>query len=440
MSKFEASNWPATFARIPAGSFKIFWLLDLDHRRGVHHGGTLRYVKSSEHLVRAGHKVAFVVVNGASQDRCGRREYLEALKNENRLSDYFEIEAPGYSRLRSRVGRLFISAPIRDRLMAPVWREFSERVLELVRAEQPDVCILSDRHHLFLSLDISRERPVIIDWCDSWVLAGLREIALSVKTGCFRRLPMETRDLLSAYMDERFYGRIAAANIVVSPADRQYLNLLNRRPGKNRILYMGVDCGLPSGASVERIPGRIIFTGSMDFPPNYRSALWFIDRVMPILERSGRKIEFVVAGTNPIPELVAKARGNVVISGFVPDIRQEIARSQIYVAPLICGSGFKIKIVEALAAGTFIVGTRIAAEFLPEKVKSCLLVADNTPESLAGRILEYLENPEAFAGRLAEAVRIVGKDFTWERQAAQLMGLIDEVHSTWQASTYPAAP
>lgn len=390
--------------------------------------------------MRAGHQVVFLVVNRTSQDRSGRRDYLETLKNENRLSNYLEIDAPGHSRWRSRVGRLFIHAPIRDRLMAPVWSDFRRRVVELIRSEQSDICILSDRHHLFLSSDISRECPLLIDWCDSWVLAGLREIAVSVKTGQFRRLPKEARDLLSAYMDERFYGKLAAANIVVSPADRHYLNLLNRRPEKNHVLYMGVDCGLPSGPAVEKIPGRIVFTGSMDFAPNYRSALWFIDRVMPILERSGKNIQFVVAGTNPAPELVAKARANVAITGFVPDIRQEIARSQLYIAPLMCGSGFKIKIVEALAAGTFIAGTPIAAEFLPENLKSQLLVSDGTAEDFAAKISEYLETPEAFAGRLAEAVRIVKADFSWERQTAQLIALMGEVRGPRILTRSAASP
>jgi hypothetical protein len=37
------------------------------------------------------------------------------------------------------------------------------------------------------------------------------------------------------------------------------------------------------------VKGQLIFTGNMDFPPNYQSALWFIDEVFPLLKKSRRR-------------------------------------------------------------------------------------------------------------------------------------------------------
>ena len=66
-------------------------------------------------------------------------------------------------------------------------------------------------------------------------------------------------------------------------------------------------------------PNRLIFTGTMDFSPNYDGALWFIKYVMPLLIRKRNNIRLVIAGQLPIPSLLESASENVEVLGFVPD-------------------------------------------------------------------------------------------------------------------------
>ena len=54
-------------------------------------------------------------------------------------------------------------------------------------------------------------------------------------------------------------------------------------------------------------------------------------------------------GANPIPALLERASKNVVVTGFVEDLNREIACSEIFVAPLVSGGGFKNKVLEAIA-------------------------------------------------------------------------------------------
>src|SRR5205807_1045507 len=118
----------------------------------------------------------------------------------------------------------------------------------------------------------------------------------------------------------------------------------------------------------------------MDFPPNYESAIWFIDHVFPLL-RDHRDAHLVIAGANPVKELSARAGERVEVTGYREELRQEIARSELYVAPLICGGGFKNKVLEAIASGTYLVGTSMAVEFLGGNAKKLFLVAD-TPRQM----------------------------------------------------------
>jgi len=179
---------------------------------------------------------------------------------------------------------------------------------------------------------------------------------------------------------------------------------------------------------VPKIAGRLIFTGTMSFPPNHQAAMWFIQRVMPAVEQARGDVRFVVAGQDPCAELRAAARQNVIVTGLVPDLRQEIASSELYVAPLISGSGFKNKIVEAIASGTFVAATRMAVESMGERLQQLLLVADSA-DDLARKILRYLEDPERFDERLREAREIVKTEFAWERRVGQLLDVCREMIS-----------
>jgi glycosyltransferase involved in cell wall biosynthesis len=160
----------------------------------------------------------------------------------------------------------------------------------------------------------------------------------------------------------------------------------------------------------------------MGFPPNYRAAQWFIERVMPLLLLRNKEIRLVIAGQEPVPELRAKAGPHVEVTGLVPDISVEIARSQLYVAPLRSGSGFRNKIVEALNSGTFVIGTPMALEFLDDRLRSKLLTASNAHE-FADLILNFLENPQAFNQRLAEARQILRNEYLWPSRVQQLEAL-----------------
>ena len=156
--------------------------------------------------------------------------------------------------------------------------------------------------------------------------------------------------------------------------------------------------------------------------------MWFIQHVMPSVEQARGDVRFVVAGQNPRDELRAAARQNVIITGLVPDLRQEIASSELYVAPLISGSGFKNKIVEAIASGTFVAATRMAVESLGERLQQLLLVADSA-DDLARNILRYLEDPARFDERLREARELVKTEFAWERRVGQLLDVCREMIS-----------
>ena len=404
-----------------ARPLSLLWLTGLDHESGMRHGGNLRSLNLSRELLLRGHRVYFSINRHPEDALAAQRRYLEELRRQQFLSGAVEIEyslPPGLSKL----AHTLVLPSLTNRCL----RRQQTRPLSTIRAfiaqRQIDAVLLSARPLLFTVPALVRELPVVIDWVDSFVLYNRRHLARALKSGALRSLPAIGRDLLAHSFQERYYSRQASASLAVSPVDRACIAGVSGVPDKVHTLLNGTDAR-PASAPPAKIPNRLIFTGNMSFAPNHEAALWFLDHVLPRILARRPDLRFVVAGRNPRPELAARASANVEILGGVDDLRHEIARSALYVAPLISGGGFKNKIVEALNSGTYVVGTPMAVEFLPDAVRASLLVGDG-PEALAEQILRFFESPSAFAPELKCLTATLQEDFTWARRTDQLLAIV----------------
>jgi len=285
-----------------------------------------------------------------------------------------------------------------------------------------DAVLISDRRMLFLAPWLRRRTPVLLDWGDSFTLYEWRQVVSCWRRRELGRLPHSFKRLGQAFLQERYYGRRADVNVLVSPVDLAVLNRVTGRPRVGRLLLNGAEVKTEPPRS-RKVPGRLIFTGAMSFPPNFEAAIWFIDHVLPLITSRRPGTRLVIAGRDPVSELIQRAGDQVTVTGQVPDIRQEIAAASLYVAPLVSGGGFKNKVIEALGSGTFVAGTSMAVEFLPADIRKELLVGD-TPAELADRVVSFLENPVAFEDRLPSLHRMLADQYTWERRTDELVGMI----------------
>lgn len=113
----------------------------------------------------------------------------------------------------------------------------------------------------------------------------------------------------------------------------------------------------------KNINNDILFWGAMYRPENYEAAIWFIEKVMPLL--SDLPVRFVVAGNRPPEQLKKYASERVMITGFVEDETPYFESSMCFVSPLLTGAGIKVKVIEALSAGIPILTNTIGIEGIP---------------------------------------------------------------------------
>lgn len=397
---------------------KFLWIADVDYRLGVAHGGNLRLINFAKELRAHSHETYFAVPKRKTDDEADKQKFLALLKEQGIINDYFLVEYR-HPKAKGKLAHLALHPGLANSILRAEQQSLLDDLKHIVAAHAIDVCIFMSRDLLFALPAIGATS--IIDWVDSYSLYHLREARLNLKASRPLKLLRSLQLAAEAFIHEKYYSRRANLSLTVSPIDRSYIG----RTPTSRVIANGVTSSISS--SPTKVKGQLIFSGNMDFPPNYRSALWFIDKVFPLLQHC-RDIRLVVAGANPVPELAARASERIEITGYVEDLSRMIAQSELYVAPLVCGSGFKNKVVEAVANGTYVVGTSMAVEFLPPDIRKHVMVADS-PRAIADSILEYLDDPKAFEPQLIEVQRLVAEKLTWKAQASELLRLVTECSS-----------
>jgi glycosyltransferase involved in cell wall biosynthesis len=327
-----------------------------------------------------------------------------------------------------RAGKLLVHPALRNYLLRTPLAETTGKFRAILQEHKSDLFVLSSRKFYFLSRTLAGDATCVIDFCDSQSLYFFRQAKHSFTGREWRKALYSIRRMSGEALIERYYSRSAALSVVVSPVDREVLNRINGSPQKNIVVLNGVT-GPKPGAASEKVPDQIIFSGNMDFPPNYQSAIWLIDRIFPLVLERVPGATLVIAGANPVAELKSRENATIKIAGFVEDLPGLIAASRLYVAPMVSGGGFKNKVVEAISSGTYVVATPVGVEFLSPELRSLLSVA-STPEDLADSIVSALRDPVATEARVEQLRETIGREFSWSRSAENLLSVLRRAAAT----------
>jgi polysaccharide biosynthesis protein PslH len=136
----------------------------------------------------------------------------------------------------------------------------------------------------------------------------------------------------------------------------------------------------------------IVYTGYMGWKPSVDAVLHFHANVFTDLLHSYPDLKFYVVGKDPAPEVQELAsQKNVVVTGFVEDVRPYLEKAKIVVVPLRVGGGTRLKILEAMSMGKAIISTSIGAEGLRVAPGEDIFFADK-PEDFLRQSLLLLGN------------------------------------------------
>jgi polysaccharide biosynthesis protein PslH len=159
----------------------------------------------------------------------------------------------------------------------------------------------------------------------------------------------------------------------------------------------------------------IVFSGNMEYHPNRAAVRFFRQEVWPLLRARRPELVWRLVGKNPeAVRAFTCGDSHIEITGEVEDAVRELAKSQVAVVPLLAGSGTRLKILEAWAAGTPVVSTAIGAEGLPVRDGQHLLLADGAAE-FAGAVERLLACSDLRESLAVAGRALLEKEFTWEK-------------------------
>ncbi|MCR4317349.1 MAG: glycosyltransferase family 4 protein [Planctomycetes bacterium] len=257
-------------------------------------------------------------------------------------------------------------------------------------------------------LGASNRRPlVILDEVDVEWVREIRRAELMEDPGRRDTLLLEVRKMKDA---ELRFARAADLVLCVTPADESVLRT-EIPEMKSLIVPVGqYPEYYEPNALVSKEPGSIVFVGHYAHNPNVDGILWFARDVLPKIRTRIPAAKLYALGGGPPPEVATLANDpQIVVPGWVDDIRDYLFRAEVSIAPLRFGSGIKGKITEAFFCRLPVVTTSIGAEGMGLAHESNALIADDA-ETFAGAVVELLCDAPKRA-RLANA----GYEFAVER-------------------------
>jgi glycosyltransferase involved in cell wall biosynthesis len=111
---------------------------------------------------------------------------------------------------------------------------------------------------------------------------------------------------------------------------------------------------------------NLLFFGAMDRPENYNSCIWFIENVFKNLKKIDSEYKFYIVGNKPNEVLQQYNNGtDIIVTGFVDNIKPYFEQSLCMVSSLVMGAGIKVKILEAMSAGLVVLTNSIGIEGIP---------------------------------------------------------------------------
>ena len=142
--------------------------------------------------------------------------------------------------------------------------------------------------------------------------------------------------------------------------------------------------------------------GSMEWHANAKAVNWYVKEIHPLISKNNSSYQLNLAGKGIDIDNFSDVR-QLVVSQNVEDAYQFVKSCDVCIVPLKSGSGIRLKILEAMAAGKIVISTTIGAQGIDYVDQEHLLIADSPTKFL--EIFKKLENKEIEFSKITKNAR-----------------------------------
>jgi glycosyltransferase involved in cell wall biosynthesis len=184
---------------------------------------------------------------------------------------------------------------------------------------------------------------------------------------------------------------LAQANLLVAIQPEEAETLRTLAPAATVVTAPMPARAVPRPAHIARAPRRLVFVGSAS-AHNTDGMRWFLAEIWPRLHKTLPEVRLDVAGT--VCRELGTTPDGVILHGMVPSLAPLLHRASLAVAPLLAGSGLKIKLLDYAAHGLATVTTGIGtAGFL--RTEAWPFIETDGAEAFAAAIAAHATGAEA---------------------------------------------
>jgi sugar transferase (PEP-CTERM/EpsH1 system associated) len=281
-----------------------------------------------------------------------------------------------------------------------------ERTFDVVQVESVHLVAYAE-----LIRRLAPKVPMICDWHN--IESEIQDRYADNHSGSPRSVyARRTAHLLRPF--EQKFLELGDAHTVCSDRERQILLTLDPL-AHVEVIENGVDVAYFS--ETKRLPGgprrNLVYVGLMEYHANVDAVTYFAREVWPRVREKRPELRFVIVGARPTAAVRALAeQAGITVTGTVDDLRPFYREALAAVVPLRVGGGTRLKILEAMAAGTPVISTRLGAEGLRVDHGEELLLAD-TPTEMAELAAGLSEENRQWQHLSENGGRLVRSRYDW---------------------------
>lgn len=313
-----------------------------------------------------------------------------------------------FNSLRNLVANVFSSLPFQVAYYSS--KSMGRKIIELTSNENYDVVYFHlIRSAQYLEYVHDPKTLKVLDFTDAVSLYLYRFVEVT-------KNPLKKLGLKIELDRIQNYEQIALKYDTLFICSEKDKKFLEKRKLHNNIQFLqnGVDPIYFQKENISVEKHRIIFTGNMPYFPNQDAVEHFVKNIFPSVIKKYTDAKFYIVGQKPSRKIRNYAKENIIVTGFIQDIKKEYLLSEVNVVPIRFGAGTLNKVIEALALGVPTVATSLSVAGLPSELKKYIYLADSPSEFLES-ISQIFEDDNIRINKMKEVQEIVMNMLSWDK-------------------------
>lgn len=282
--------------------------------------------------------------------------------------------------------------------------------------------ILVVDHPIMLRYISSKKGPIVL--LETFAISEIAGMEYKLERSRLRKIAR-----LLYYYQTRNYAEIyRVVDVSIAVTSHQRDRVKQYYPNLDiEIVPFGVDTEYFRPAAPETEFPSLIIHGGITSLLSKREALYYYNKVYPLIKAQVPHVRLYIVGDNPPEEILRLGEdSSIVVTGHVNDLNSYLSRAWVVVGYLQENFGVRVRVLQAMAAGKSIVTTSMAIPGIDVSPGQDIIIADS-PTEFAERVIELLNNKQLREKIGHNARNLMEKEYSWENVTDKLNKIFQKV-------------